>query len=120
MTWSSPLFWGARTVLVSANDGRVDRHEFIVGVCRQSRENPRKCASFAPMTITQARRFPVTVAFGKIAPRDASSIAKVNRIHEKPIVSGSAADMAFAPGQKVFDPVPLIVAQSVAEHGSAS
>jgi hypothetical protein len=66
------------------------------------------------------RRFPVTVAFGKIAPGDASAIAKENRIQEQPIVSGSAADMAFASGQKVFDPVPLIVAQSVAEHASAS
>jgi hypothetical protein len=35
------------------------------------------------------------------------------------IVRRSAYDMAFAAGQKILDPIPLVVAQPIASHSSA-
>ena len=52
----------------------------------------------------------MTEALGKIAPRDARSISEKNGLNEQPIIRCSATNMAFTTGQKILDPVPLIVA----------
>src|ERR1700676_5546236 len=54
---------------------------------------------------------------GQITPRDSRSISVKNRINEQPVVCGIAAHMTFSAGQKIFDPVPLVVSQSKALHG---
>jgi hypothetical protein len=38
---------------------------------------------------------------------------------ESAIVLGGGADMADSPRQQVFDPFPLVVAQSISVHKSA-
>jgi hypothetical protein len=65
-------------------------------------------------------RLPVPVSLGQIAPRHARPIPIDHGIHEQAVVGCGAADMAFATGQEVFDPDPLIVAKCVAVHPSAS
>jgi len=47
---------------------------------------------------------------GQIAPRDASSVSVQDSFDEQPIVGRRASYMAFAAGQKIPDPVPLVVA----------
>jgi hypothetical protein len=66
------------------------------------------------------RGFPMSVALGRIAPGNACSIAMDDGIDEHTIVGGRTPDMALATGQKVPDPVPLVVAKSVTMHVSAS
>src|ERR1700724_2838077 len=53
----------------------------------------------------------------QITPRDSRSISVKNRINEQPVVCCIAAHMTFSPGQKIFDPLPLVVSQSKALHG---
>ena len=55
----------------------------------------------------------------QITPRDSCSISVKQRIDEQPVVRCIATYMAFSAGQKILDPLPLIVAQSKALHGSA-
>src|ERR1700730_2364081 len=60
---------------------------------------------------------PVAKTRGQITPRDSRSISVKNRINEQPVVCCTAAHMTFSPGQKIFDPLPLVVSQSKALHG---
>ena len=52
---------------------------------------------------------PIIEALGKIAPWDARSISEKNGLDEQPIIRFSATNMAFTTGQKILDPVPLVV-----------
>ena len=52
---------------------------------------------------------PVTKAFRQIAPGNAGAIAIQNGFDEQPIIRRGAADVAFTTGQKILDPIPLIV-----------
>ena len=56
----------------------------------------------------------------QIAPGNARAIAEDDGIHEQAIVRGSPTDMAVAARQEILDPDPLVVAQSMAMHLSAS
>jgi hypothetical protein len=62
----------------------------------------------------------VAITHRKIAPRNARPIAENHGIDEQPIVRRRSTDMAFSTGQHVLDLEPLIVAQSIAMHWSAS
>ena len=56
----------------------------------------------------------------KITPGYAGTIAEDDGIREHAIVHRCATNMAVAAGQEVLDLQPLIVAQSMAMHVSAS
>ena len=47
------------------------------------------------------------------------SIPVKNRFDEQPIVRRRSADMPLPAGQKILDPLPLVVPQCVAPHRSA-
>jgi len=53
---------------------------------------------------------PITEPLGQIAPWNPGSVPIQNSFDEQSIIGGRAADMAFAAGQKVLDPIPLVVA----------
>src|SRR5947209_20522816 len=52
---------------------------------------------------------PIAKTCGQITPRDSRSISVKNRINEQPVVLCIATHMAFSAGQKIFDPLPLVV-----------
>ena len=47
---------------------------------------------------------------GKIAPRNAGAKPEENRCDKQTTVRRRASDMAFASGQCILDPVPLVIA----------
>jgi hypothetical protein len=54
--------------------------------------------------------FPIAETLGQIAPRNPGSISVENGFDELSVIRRRAADMAFAAGEKILDPIPLIVA----------
>ncbi|EGG79260.1 hypothetical protein SXCC_00038 [Gluconacetobacter sp. SXCC-1] len=64
--------------------------------------------------------FPVSETVRKIAPRDAGAIAIQHGFHEQTVVRSRATDMTLPTGQKIFYPLPLVVAQAVTSHSSVS
>jgi hypothetical protein len=102
-------------VLVGAHDGRVDHHVFVVVIARQQLEN----AAFRPSAEALVHDLPVTETRRKITPGDSRSVSVKNGFDEQPIVRRIAADMAFMAGQEILDPIPLVVSQPKAPHGSA-
>ena len=107
-------------MLVGTHDGRVEHHELFVGVPCQHFKNTRKHAAFAPSAVSPVSCFPVAVALGKITLRNARAITENHGVDEQPIVQRRPSDMALAAGQHVLDSEPLVVAQSIAMHLSAS
>lgn len=62
----------------------------------------------------------IAEAVRQVAPGNGRAIAEDDGINEQAIGRGRHNDMAFAAGQEIFDPSPLIVAQGMAMHSSAS
>ena len=110
---------GAGAMLVSAHDGGVNHHVFVVVIAGQEPENPLENAALGPSVEALIDDLPVAEALGKIAPRDAGAKPEENGVDEQAIVRRRAANMALATRQNVFDPIPLIVVQSIALHRSA-
>ena len=54
--------------------------------------------------------FPIAETVGQIAPRNAGAISVENGFDEQPVIRRCAADMTLAAGQKILDPIPLVVA----------
>ena len=106
----SPFFSCAGAVLVSAHDGGVDHHVFVIMVARQQLENALENSALRPPIEALIDDLPVAETLGQIAPRDTSSVSVQDCFDEQPIVSRRASYMAFAAGQKILDPAPLVVA----------
>jgi hypothetical protein len=106
----SPFFSCAGAVLVSAYDGGVDHHVFVVVVAGQQLENALENPALRPSAKALMDDLPIPEALGQIAPRDAGSISVQDSFDKQPIVRRSASHMAFPAGQKILDPVPLVVA----------
>jgi hypothetical protein len=103
-------------MLMGANNGRVDHHVLIVAVFRQCFENALENTTLTPSSEPLMDVLPITKASRKIAPRDARSVTIENRLDKKPVVCGGRTNMTFATGEKILDPVPLIVAQSISSY----
>ena len=69
-------------MLVSAHDGGVDHHVFVVVIPRQQLENTLENSALRPSIKTLIDDFPVTKALGQITPRNASSVSVENRFDE--------------------------------------
>ena len=104
---------------MGAHDGGVDHHVFVVVIARQQLENALENAAFRPSAEALVHDLPVTETRRKITPGDSRSVSVKNGFDEQPIVRRIAADMAFTAGQEILDPIPLVVSQSKALHGSA-
>ena len=97
--WPARRFFWPRAMLVSAHDGGVDHHVFVVVIAGQEPENRWK-------TLLSAHRFealiddlPVAKALGQIAPRDAGAKPEENGFDEQTVARRRAADVAFAHGR---------------------
>ena len=88
-------------------------------VARQQLENALENSALRPPIEALIDNLPVAETLGQIAPRDTSSVSVQDCFDEQPIVSRRASYMAFAAGQKILDPAPLVVASCIASHRSA-
>src|SRR5262249_37229185 len=104
---------------MSAHDGGVDHHVFVVVITCQQLENTLENAALRPPIEALVDDLPIAKALREIAPRDTSSKSEENRFDEQSVVRRSPSHMAFAARQKILDPIPLIVAQPIASHPSA-
>ena len=96
-------------MLVSTHDGGVDHHVFVVVIARQQLEGALENPALHPPTEALVDDFPISETLWKITPWNAGSISVQNGFDEQAIIRRRAADIAFAAGQKILDPVPLIV-----------
>ena len=60
---------GAGAVLMSAHDGGVNHHVFVVVIAGQEPENPLENAALGPSVEALIDDLPVVKALGQIAPR---------------------------------------------------
>jgi hypothetical protein len=103
-------------MLVGAHNGAVDHRIFVVGVCGEMPKHPLPHTAFGPTAEPQVDLYPVTKSLRQIAPWHSGTITVQHRLYEQPIVRRGHADRAFAPGQQILDPFPLIVAHSEPPH----
>jgi len=96
-------------VLVSAHDGGVDHHVLVIGIAGQQLENLLENAALCPSAEALVYDLPVAKTRRQITPGNARSVSIKNRVNEQAVVRCSAADMAFAAGQKILDSLPLII-----------
>jgi hypothetical protein len=106
-------------MLVSAHDGGVDHHVFVVVIAGQEPENPLENAALGPSVEALIDDLPIAKALRQIAPRNAGAKPEENGFDEQAIVRRPTAHMALAAGQNIFDPIPLVVAQGITSHRSA-
>jgi hypothetical protein len=104
---------------MSANDCSVDHHVFVVGIARQQLENTVENAALCPSAKALVHDPPVAETRRQITPGNSRSISVKNRVNDQPVIRCSAADMAFSAGQRILDPLPLVVSQPKALHGPA-
>ena len=83
-------------------------------------ENPLPDTGFGPAAEAAVHVLPVTQAFRQIPPGDTGTVAIQHSLDKQPIVRRRAPHMPFSPGQRILDPIPLVIAQSVTMHRSAS
>ena len=95
---------------MSAHDGGVDHHVFVVVIARQQFENAFENPALRPPAETLMDNFPIPEALGKVTPRNPGSISVQNGFDKQSIVRRRASHMAFAARQKILDPIPLVVA----------
>jgi hypothetical protein len=106
-------------MLMSANDGRINHHVFVIGVAGQEFENTVENTAFGPSVKALIHDLPIAVTRRQITPGDARAESIKHRVDKQSIVGGIAADMAFAAWQMGFDHFPLVISQAKALHGSA-
>ena len=106
-------------MLMRAHDGAVDHRVFVVGIGCERLKNTRPDAGCGPATEAPMHVFPVAEAFRQIAPRDAGPVAIQHRFDEQAVIRCRHPDRTLSAWQKILDPVPLIVAKSIAPHRSA-
>ena len=97
-------------MLVSAHDGGVDHHVFVVVIACQQLENALENSAFRPPAEALVDDLPIAETLGEVTPRNARPVAAKDRFDEQAIVCRCAANVAFAARQKILDPIPLVVA----------
>ena len=77
------LFLGASAMLVSAHDGGVDHHVFVVVIAGQEFENLLENAALGPSVEALIDDLPVAKPLGQITPWDAGSKPEENGFDEQ-------------------------------------
>ena len=118
MAWA-PSFFGPRRYAGERARWWRQYHVFVVVIAGQELEKPLENAALGPSVEALIDDLPIAKALRQIAPRDAGAKPEENGFDEQAIVRRRTAHMAFAARQKVFDPIPLVVAQGISSHRSA-
>ena len=95
---------------MGAYDRGVDHHVFVVVITRQQLENAFENSALRPPAEALMNHLPAPETLWQITPGNPCPVSVQDRIDEQSIVGCGAADMALASGQKILDPIPLVVA----------
>ena len=87
-------------MLVSAYDGGIDHHVFVIMIGRQQLENALENPALRPPAEALVDNLPIAETLRQITPWNAGSISVQNGFDEQPVVRRRAANMAFAARQK--------------------
>ena len=101
---------------MSAHNGGVNHHVFVVRIACQRLENSLENAALGPSAKALVHDLPVAETHRQISPGNSRSISVKNRVNEQPVVCRSAADMSFPAGQEILDPLPLVVSLVITEY----
>ena len=104
---------------MSPHDGAVDHRVFVVSFGREMLEDALPDAGFGPAAETPLGVLPPAQAFRQVAPGNTGAVTIQHRFDEQAVIGGGDPDRTFPARQQVLDPVPLVVAKSVAAHRSA-
>jgi hypothetical protein len=96
-------------MLVSPYDRGVDHHVLVIMITRQFLKNKVENASLSPSVEALIDNLPITESLGQITPGDARSKSVQHRFDKQAIIGRGATDVALATGQKILDPLPLVV-----------
>jgi hypothetical protein len=91
MAWSTPLFEGLRTMLMSSDDGGVDHRVFVVRIVSQRLEKTLPYGARRPPREPRVNVLPVAEALGQIAPRRPRAEFPNHRLNEKSIAQCAIA-----------------------------
>jgi hypothetical protein len=97
-------------MLVSPHYGGIDHHVFVIVIARQQLKNALENSALRPSAKALMDDLAITETFGEVTPRNTRPISVQDSLDEQPIIRRRASDMAVAAGQKILDPIPLIVA----------
>ncbi len=112
-------FFCAGAALMGTRDGIVNRRVLVVGLAGEVFEYTPPNPGFGSPAMAPVGVLPVTEALRQIAPRDAGAIAVENGFDKQAVVVRRHANGTRPPGQQILDPVPLVIAKSVASHRPA-
>ena len=101
-------------MLMRAHDGAVDHSVFVVGVFCQRPENTLPNALSAPSHVARVDDAEIAETLGQITPGDAGAIAVKHRFDKQAIVFGCHPNIRGFARQKLFNPLPLIIAKGIA------
>lgn len=105
---SCPPFYPG-PVLMRTDDRGIDPRVLVIGVFRQMLENPLPDAAFAPACVACMDHPEVPDPLRQVSPRHAGTVPVYHRFDDPPVLLGRPANMPFAPGQEILDPLPLVV-----------
>src|SRR5262249_47465871 len=108
--------FGARGVLMRPDHGAVEQEPLQVGVL-QGQEPPLPGPLLRPAIEPPPDGVPVAEAFGEVPPGGAGLGDPEHGIDEEPVILGRDAGVASLPGQKVSDPLPVLILDLMASHG---
>src|SRR4051812_30584095 len=106
-------------MLMSAHDGAVDHRIFIVSLCGEVLEHAFPNAGDGPAAEASLHLDPIPKTLRQITPGNPGPIAVEHSFDKHPVVPRRHTNRSRTAGQKVSDPLPLIVTQPVASHRSA-
>jgi hypothetical protein len=98
---------------MGTHDGAVDHRVLVVGFPGQVLEHFLPHPALRPAAPAPMHILPVPEALRQIAPGNPSTIPVQHRLDKQPVIGGGAAHMPHTTRQKVFDPLPLVVTQSI-------
>jgi hypothetical protein len=106
-------------MLVGTHNGGIDHRVFVVGVLGQMVEDALPYAAPSPAVEPGVHHAEVAKPFWQITPRNPGAITVQDCIDKQTVIHSWTADRTTPARQKLFDPFPLIVSQSVTFHSHA-
>jgi hypothetical protein len=104
---------------MSTNNGGIKHHVFVIGITSQGFEYTFENTVLAPSPEAPVRRFPIAKTRRQIAPWNARAVSVNDGLDKQVIIHSGSSDMPRSSRQKIPDPFPLVVPQTIAMHLSA-
>src|SRR5215472_3564685 len=117
--WSSAFFESAGAVLMRPHDGAVDHRVFVIAIGCQVRKDALPYPRFGPPAEPPVGILPFAQALRQIAPWDSRTVPVQHCLDKATIVTRGGTDVAQFAGKQVLNPLPLVIAKSIAGHASA-